>query len=175
LGKSLHRALVGYRIDKDLVGRDTPLGPVPSTLWPIFRDHEGLSGSHTLTDTIIAALEASASLLVLCSTFTATRAAVAVNEVVRLFGARHPDRPVFPVTIEGTPPFTFPRALRYEIATDGTITDRPVTLFGPDLHISGAGKNIGLAKVVASLIGMGTDEVTHDEPIDVVPENWTGG
>jgi hypothetical protein len=33
-----HAALEGYRIDKALVGRETPVGPVPKTLGPIFRD-----------------------------------------------------------------------------------------------------------------------------------------
>jgi hypothetical protein len=39
-GKWLHAALEIYRIDKDLVGRDTPAGPIPRTLRPIFRDRE---------------------------------------------------------------------------------------------------------------------------------------
>ena len=32
--KWLHAALEGYRIDKDLAGRKTPVGPVPKTLAP---------------------------------------------------------------------------------------------------------------------------------------------
>jgi hypothetical protein len=36
--KRLHGALEGYRLDKDLVGRETPHGPVPKALRPIFRD-----------------------------------------------------------------------------------------------------------------------------------------
>jgi len=42
-GKWLHAALEGYRVDKDLVGRDTPAGSVPKTLRPIFRDREDFS------------------------------------------------------------------------------------------------------------------------------------
>ena len=38
--KWLHRALEAYRIDKDLVGRETTVGPVPQSLRPIFRDRE---------------------------------------------------------------------------------------------------------------------------------------
>jgi hypothetical protein len=38
--KWLHKALESYRIDKDLVGRETAVGPVPRTLRPIFRDRE---------------------------------------------------------------------------------------------------------------------------------------
>jgi hypothetical protein len=33
-GKWLHGALESYRIDKDLVGRETPMGAVPKTLRP---------------------------------------------------------------------------------------------------------------------------------------------
>ena len=46
----LHAALEGYRPDKDLVGRDTPAGPVPKTLRPIFRDREDFSAGHSLTE-----------------------------------------------------------------------------------------------------------------------------
>jgi tetratricopeptide (TPR) repeat protein len=155
--KWLHKALESYRVDKDLVGRETPAGPVPKTLRPIFRDREDFSGGHTLTDATVAALDASHALLVLCSAASASSAAV--NEEVRLFRSRQPDRPVIPVIIDGTPPDNFPPALRYELATDGTITDRPITVLGPDLRDSGDGKSLGLAKVIAGLIGIGTDEV----------------
>jgi tetratricopeptide (TPR) repeat protein len=140
-----------------LVGRETLVGPVPRTLRPIFRDREDFSGGHTLTAATVAALDASTALLVLCSTASATRPAV--NEEVRLFRSRHPDRPVIPVIIDGSPPHNFPPALRYELAVDGTITDHPVTVLGPDLRDDGDGKALGLAKVIAGLVGIGTDEV----------------
>ena len=60
--KWLHNKLEGFRIDKDLVGRETELGPIPKTLRPIFRDREDFSGGHTLTAATIAALDASAAL-----------------------------------------------------------------------------------------------------------------
>ena len=96
----LRNRLEGFRIDKDLIGRETPVGPVPKTLRPIFRDREDFSGGHTLTDATVTALDASAALIVLCSTVSADRPAV--NEEVRLFRSRHPDRPVIPVIIDGT-------------------------------------------------------------------------
>src|SRR5262249_9489372 len=122
----------------------------------IFRDREDFSGGSTLTAATVAALDASAAVLVLCSTVSASRPAV--NEEVRLFRSRHPDRPVIPVIIDGAPPDNFPPALRYELGADGTITDHPVTVLGPDLRDSGDGKSLGLAKVIAGLIGIGTDE-----------------
>jgi MTH538 TIR-like domain (DUF1863) len=73
--KWLHKVLESYRVDKDLIGRDTPLGPVPETLRPIFRDREDFSGGHTLTDATIAALDASAALVGICSPEAATRPA----------------------------------------------------------------------------------------------------
>jgi tetratricopeptide (TPR) repeat protein len=155
--KWLHARLEGFRIDKDLIGRETPVGPVPKTLRPIFRDREDFSGGHTLADATITALDASAALIVLCSTISAGRAAV--NEEVRLFRARHPDRPVIPVIIDGTWPENFPPALRHELTADGTITDRPVTILGPDLRESADGKNLGLAKIVAGLTGLSADDV----------------
>ena len=156
-GKWLHRSLEGFRFDKDLVGRATSLGPVPKTLRPIFRDREDFSGGDRLTDATVAAIDASAALIVLCSPVSASRPSV--NEEVRLFRSRHSDRPVIPVIIDGTFPENFPPALRYELAADGTITDRPITLLGPDLREGGDGKALGLAKVIAGLTGLGADEV----------------
>jgi len=40
---TLHADLESWRIDRDLVGRETPLGPVPKTLRPIFREEELLT------------------------------------------------------------------------------------------------------------------------------------
>ena len=84
--KWLHGRLETFRFDKDLIGRDTPIGPVPKTLRPIFRDREDFSGGHTLTDATVAALDASATLIVLCSPVAASRPAV--NEEVRLLQRR---------------------------------------------------------------------------------------
>jgi len=155
--KWLHTALEAFRIEKDLIGRTTPLGPVPKTLRPIFRDREDFSGGHALTDATVAALDASTALIVLCSSTAANRPAV--NEEVRLFRSRHPDRPVIPVIVEGSFPNNFPPALRHEIAPDGMVADRPITILGPDLRESGDGKMLGLAKVVAGLIGLPSDDI----------------
>jgi tetratricopeptide (TPR) repeat protein len=82
-----------------------------------------------------------------------------VNEEVRLFRWRHSDRPVIPVIIEGIFPDNFPPALRFEIASDGGITDRPLTILGPDLREEADGRQLGLAKIVAGLIGVGSDDI----------------
>ena len=58
--KWLHRSLEGFRIDGDLAGRATAMGPVPKTLRPIFRDREDFSGGHTLTDATVTSFGNSA-------------------------------------------------------------------------------------------------------------------
>ena len=156
-GTWLHKRLEGYKLDRELAGRVTPRGPVPKTLRPIFRDREDFSGGHTLTDATIAALDASAALIAVCSTVAATRPAV--NEEVRLFRSRHPGRPVIPVIIEGTYPANFPPALRFALAADGSVTDQPVTILGPDLRKTGDGRTLGLAKIAAGLTGLATDDL----------------
>jgi TIR domain len=153
----LHVRLEQFRIDKDLIGRRTPVGPVPKTLRPIFRDREDFSGGNTLADATVAAIDAAAALIVLCSAASAARPAV--NEEVRLFRSRHPDRPVIPVIVDGAWPENFPPALRYELTSDGAITDHPVTILGPDLRETGDGRKLGLAKVVAGLTGLDTDVI----------------
>jgi MTH538 TIR-like domain (DUF1863) len=63
----LHRSLEGFRIDKDLVGRQTATGPIPPALRPVFRDRDNFTAGHTLTEQTQAALDASAALIVICS------------------------------------------------------------------------------------------------------------
>jgi hypothetical protein len=155
--KWLHSQLEHFRIERDLAGRATSLGPVPKSLRPIFRDREDFAGGRSLTDATIAALDASAALIVLCSSVAATRPAV--NEEVRLFRWRHPDRPVIPVIVGGAYPDNVPPALRFEIDADGSVTGRPVTILGPDLSEQADGRALGLAKAVAGLTGNSPDDI----------------
>ncbi len=76
---------------RGLSGRETALGPVPKSLRPIFRDREDFSAGGSLNDQSIAALDASAALIVLCS--PASAKSHYVNEEIRLFKHRHPERP----------------------------------------------------------------------------------
>ena len=130
---------------------------MPKSLRPIFRDREDFPGGRTLTDATVAALDASAALIVVCSPVAATRPAV--NEEVRLFRSRHPDRPVIPVIVDGTWPDNFPPALRFALAADGSVTDRPISILGPDLRDAADGRTLGLAKTIAGLTGLDTDDV----------------
>ena len=60
--KRLHSRLEGFRIDKDLVGRETAMGPVPKQLRPIFRDRHDFDAGGGLATQTVAALDQAAAL-----------------------------------------------------------------------------------------------------------------
>jgi tetratricopeptide (TPR) repeat protein len=155
----LHARLEGFRIDKDLMGSKGRFGPVPKDLRPIFRDREDFPSGQKLSEATVEELDASEALIVLCSTVSASRPAV--NDEVQCFRSRHPDRLVIPVIIDGAVPDNFPPALRYELTEKGIITDRPANFLGPDLRDSADGRNLGLAKLVAGLLGLSPDEIVR--------------
>src|SRR3990170_6282615 len=120
----LHRGLETFHIDKDLAGRETATGTIPPALRPIFRDRDDFTAGQTLTEQTLAALDASAALIVICS--PASAKSHYVNEEVRLFKSRHPERPVVPLIVGGKPGDPeidcFPPALKFQIDSKGRIT-----------------------------------------------------
>jgi hypothetical protein len=159
--KWLHRALEVYRIDRDLVGRETAHGPVPKTLRPIFRDREDFSAGHSLTEQTVAALEASQFLIVICSPRAAQSAYV--NEEIRCFKALGRAACVIPVIVDGAPGEPehecFPPALRFRIDADGALTSERESPIAADARPQGDGKETAKQKVVAGLLGLGLDEI----------------
>lgn len=159
--KWLHRALETFRIDKDFAGRETTTGTVPKTLRPIFRDREDFTAGHSLTDQTLAALDASAALIVVCS--PAAAQSPYVTEEIRLFKSRHPDRPVIPLIVDGKPDDPrrecFPRSLKFKLTSKGQIGRRKVELLAADAREHGDDKDLALAKVVAGLLGVSSDDI----------------
>ena len=159
--KWLHRALESFPIDKDLVGRETSNGPIPNSLRPIFRDRDDFTAGHSLNEQTLAALDASAALVVICSPAAAT--SHYVNEEIRLFKSRYPERPVVPLIVGGKPGDAalecFPPALKFTLDADGQITDEPVELLAADAREEGDGKSLALAKVIAGMLGVSSDDV----------------
>src|SRR3990170_2307871 len=123
--KWLHRALEGFRIDKDLAGRETATGTIPKALRPIFRDRDDFSAGHTLTEQTLAALDASHALIVICS--PSSSKSHYVTEEIRLFKSRHPERPVIPLIVAGKPGDAelecFPPALKFKFDAAGQVTE----------------------------------------------------
>src|SRR6516165_6167214 len=162
-GKWLHAALEGYRIDKDLSGRETLAGPMPKTLRPIFRDREDFSAGHSLTAQTLTALEASKFLIVICSPNAAQ--SKYVNEEVRRFKILGRADRVIPVIVDGEPGDPtrecFPPALRCKLGADGQITDEHEEPIAADAREQGDGKEIAKQKVVAGLLGLRLDEIVR--------------
>jgi tetratricopeptide (TPR) repeat protein len=159
--KWLHRQLERFRIDKDLVGVQTPIGPIPKTLRPVFRDRDEFTAGQTLNDQTRRALDDSAALVVLCS--PASAQSHYVNEEVRLFKQRHSERAIIPVIIDGSPcedeHDCFAPAIRREVDIDGVVSDRPADVVAADLREEGDGQELCVAKVIARLLGLPTDDV----------------
>ena len=92
----IHRALEGWRIDPKLVDG-------AQTLSPIYCDrHEAVAeNSEKLEPAAVAALDKAAALIVLASPQAAQ--SKYVNEAIWFFRWIHPERPVIPLIIGGTP------------------------------------------------------------------------
>jgi tetratricopeptide (TPR) repeat protein len=157
----VHKRLEGFHIDKELVGRVTATGPIPKALRPIFRDRNDFDAGSSLEAETSAALDGSAAFILLASPHAAH--SKYVNEELRLFKSRHPDRPLIPLIVDGEPDNPqnecFPPALRFAVTPDGAITDTAEDALAADLREKGDGFELALAKVVARLIGLAPDDV----------------
>jgi eukaryotic-like serine/threonine-protein kinase len=160
-GDWLHKKLEGYRIDRDLVGRETAAGVVPKTLRPIFRDRDDFAGGPSLQEATLRALEASDFLIVICS--PNARMSHYVNEEVRLFKALGRAERVIPIIIDGEPGDParecFPSAVTYNVGTDGQISTTLSEPIAADARQEGDGPELAIHKVIAGLLGVGLDEI----------------
>ena len=167
----LHRWLEAYRVPRRLVGRDTPFGPVPARLHPIFRDREELPTSADLGSQIQAALAASAMLIVVCSPRAATSRWV--NEEILAYKRLGRADRILCLIIDGEPNATdkpgraeeecFPPALRFHLDSDGTLSDMPAEPIAADLRTVGDGRRDAFLKVAAGVAGVGFDELRQRE------------
>jgi tetratricopeptide (TPR) repeat protein len=157
----LHAKLEGFHLGDDLVGRETARGRIPNALRPIFRDRDEFAPGHSLSGETRVALDASAALIVICSPNAAK--SHYVNEEIRLFKSRHADRLVIPLIVEDVQdhaePQCFPPALAFKVASDGALCAAPEAILAADARKTGDGRDLALAKVVASLIGVPVDDV----------------
>ena len=162
-GEWLHRALENYKIDKDLVGRQTPAGSVPKTLRPIFRDRDDFAAGYSLTEQTVAALEASQFLIVICSPRAAT--SPYVNEEIRRFKAMGRAERVIAIIIDGQPGDAeqecFPAALRRKVRADGALTDEREEPIAADARPAADGREMARQKVVAGILGVDLDEIAR--------------
>ncbi len=160
--KWLHRALETFTIDKDLAGRETATGAIPKALRPIFRDRDDFTAGHTLSDQTLAALDASPALIVICSpsspprATTSTRRSGSSSRVIPTARSSRSSSAGKPgdAALE-----CFPPALKFKLDAQGNLTDEPVEVLAADAREEGDGKQLALAKIVAGLLGVSSDDV----------------
>lgn len=165
----LHKRLETYPIPKAITGRITPAGIIPKRLQPIFRDRDELSASNNLGETIEAALASSENLIIICS--PAAAKSKWVNQEVLTFKRNNRDAQLFSVIVKGEPYASgipgredeecFPPALRYDINSDGSLSNTLAEPLAADFRQTADGKRLGLLKLVSGMLGIGLDEIVQ--------------
>jgi tetratricopeptide (TPR) repeat protein len=148
--QKLHRRLEGYRLPKHVAAQLAATTPSddPTKLGQIFRDREDLPAAQDLSESVKAALQVSAALIVLCS--PAAKASKWVAREIETFRELHPDRPILAALLEGEPEEAFPEPLlqgREPLAAD--------------LRKEGDGPRLGFLKVVAGIAGVPLDALVQ--------------
>ena len=165
----LHSALESYNLPKKLIGKHTPLGPVPKRLTPIFRDQVELPASGDLGAELQYALERSLFLIVICS--PASARSKWVNEEIRQFKLMHGADKVLALVVNGVPNAAletaeqecFAPALKFVVAPSGELTDVPSEPIAADLRKSGDGKRLAKLKLISGLTALRLDDLVQRE------------
>lgn len=167
----LHRGLENYRVPKSLIGSETASGPVTPRLTPIFCDREELAAADDLTAEIRTALAGSRYLIVLCSR-AAARSRWIEAEIVT-FKELHPDGHILAAILDGEPFASersegqeeecFPPSLRQRFDSEGHPTGERSEPIAADFRPQGDGKQLGLMKLVAGMLGVPLDEIVQRE------------
>ncbi len=167
----LHRALERYHMPKKLVGKETPKGPVPARLIPVFRDRDELSVSAELGNALHEALDNSEHLIVIASPASARSAYV--QEEIRYFKAKHGEARVFALIVDGEPyaggmpgreaEEAFPLSLRFKVGSDGQLSDVPAEPIAADIRPGKDGRRLALMKLIAGITGLRLDDLVQRE------------
>lgn len=151
----LQKALEGYRVPKHLVGSKGEFGEVPRRVSPVFRDREDLSSASDLSGKVKEALEASETLIVICS--PSARKSEWVNEEVRYFHELGRGDRVHAVIVDGDPTSKdpseqcFPTALVE--APDGSVLEP----LAADARKWADGRLLAKLKVISGILGIPLD------------------
>lgn len=166
----LHHAIETYHLPAKLVGTETPAGPVPKRLTPVFRDRDELPASGDLGAELTGALRDSAFLVVICS--PASARSRWVGEEILSFKRFHGEGRVLALIADGEPFATdagqpdqecLPRPLRFRLGPDGELSDIPAEPIAADIRPSADGKRAAKLKIVAGLTGVKLDALVQRE------------
>ena len=159
----LHRGLESYHPPKSLVGTVTSRGAVPRRMSPVFRDREELPSATDLGALINAALLQSNCQIVVCSPQAAK--SKWVNEEILAFKRLGREDRIFCLIVGGEPNATdmpgreqeecFPPALRFRLATDGSLSELRTEPIAADARPGKDGKVRAKLKVIAGVLGAG--------------------
>jgi tetratricopeptide (TPR) repeat protein len=167
----LQRALESYRLPRRLIGRATPLGPVPAYLKPVFSDRSEMQAGADLASTVRKALTQSRFLIVVCSP-DAARSEWVNREIVE-FKKLHGEARVLAVIAAGEPHASrivgreatecFPAALGFALMPDGGTAGALLEPAAADMRPRGDGKRLGTLKLIAGMLGegVGVDELVR--------------
>ena len=163
-GKWLHHAIETYRTPGALVGKETPAGPVPARLMPLFKDREEEAAGTSIGKAVEAALLASEFLIVVCSPRSAK--SEWVNREIAWFKTHRDPEKVLALIVDGSPgdpaDECFPKALNHLVDAAGQITDQPIDApLAADARTSGDGKRRARLKLAAAMLGVGLDELVR--------------
>lgn len=158
----LHHALETYHVPRRLVGRESPAGPVPRRLYPVFRDQDELPSSPNLSGAIDLALRQSRFLVVIASPYAAVSRWV--DQEIERFRALGRAERILCLIVDGEPHADrmpdkgllecFPPCLR---GHDG------VEPIAADVRPGKDGKPLARLKLIAGLLGVGLDELRRRE------------
>jgi hypothetical protein len=146
----LHHAIETYEVPADLVGTINQRGEaIPANIFPVFRDEDELPANSDLSTPILNALERSRYLLALCSPGAATSRFVA-GEIAHFKAIGKGDH-VLAAILSGEPNSSsdtykqqagfgadqecFPLPLRFEVAADGSISERAAQPIAADFRL----------------------------------------
>lgn len=169
----LRNKLERFPIPKNLIGKKTKFGTIPSRLYPIFRDRDELAGSAQLGSVIEQALADSSHLIVLCSP-NAVKSRW-VNEEIRLFKQMGKGDRILCLILEGEPMAhdithskgqeCLPLAVRRKVDGEGNLLDEIDEPGAADLREAKDGEKDALLKIVAGMLGLGLDEIKQRDMI----------
>ena len=143
----LHRSLESYRFPDPVRAKHH----LPDrSLAPVFRDREELASSSDLGESILAALQQSANMIVICSESAANSRWV--NEEVVRFQALGKGNRIFTCIVDGYAPDVFPPALR--------TGNEPLAC---DVRREADGRHNALLKLVAGLVNIDYNELRQRE------------
>ena len=160
----LHKALETFKVPKHLVGQETGMGIVPERMGKVFRDREELSSSASLGAELTQALEDSACQIVICSPNAAR--SHWTNEEVLTYKRLGRESRVFCLIVDGEPGTDqecFPPAVRFQMGTDGVLSDEPAEPIAADARPHADGKFNAKLKLIAGMLGVGFDDLKQRE------------